>query len=112
MIDDLIRAQSGSTPSIAQLAALCHTTRRSLLRRVRRATGKSTSRYIAETQLGRAKTLLAASNMTLQQIAYETGYPTPSSFSSKFKSMTGMTPSAFRKRYAERRAGPPNGRSG
>lgn len=94
----LVHLGRGGLPTTKELAGYCNTTRRSLLRRVRKATGKSTSQYIAETQLNRAKTLLATSSMTLQQIAYEAGYANPSRFSSKFKSMTGMTPSAFRKR--------------
>lgn len=96
-IRKLIHSGRGGLPTTKELAGFCNTTRRSLLRRVRRATGKSTSQYIAETQLNRAKTLLATSSMTLQQIAYEAGYANPSRFSSKFKSMTGMTPRAFRK---------------
>lgn len=98
LIREHVRSRKGSTPTASELAGLCNMSRRSLLRRVRKATGKSTSRYVAETQLNKAKTLLVTSNMTLQQIAYEAGYASPASFSSKFKSLTGMTPSAFRNR--------------
>jgi AraC-like DNA-binding protein len=42
--------------------------------------------------------LLAISQMSLQQIAHEAGYSTARYFSSKFKSMTGLSPSAFRQK--------------
>jgi AraC family transcriptional regulator len=98
MVDDVIHSNGANVPKISDLAALCNTNRRSLLRRVRRATGKTTSRYLAEAKLTRAKMLLAISQMRLQQIAHEAGYSTASYFSSKFKSMTGLSPSAFRKK--------------
>ena len=41
IIQNQIRSRSGTVPTIMQLAVLCNTTRRSLLRRVRRATGMS-----------------------------------------------------------------------
>lgn len=97
MIHNAINSNGGCVPTIKELAALCNTNRRSLLRLVKGATGKTVSGYIGETKLNRAKMLLATSSMTLKQIAHEAGYSTASNFSSKFKSLTGMTPSAFRK---------------
>jgi AraC family transcriptional regulator len=98
MIQNVIQSNSGGVPTTTELAALCNTSRRSLLRLFRSATGKTPSRYIEETRLNRAKMLLATSKMTLKQIAYEAGYSTASYFSSQFKCMTGLTPSAFRKK--------------
>jgi AraC family transcriptional regulator len=57
----------------------------------------SPSRYIDETMLDRAKAFLATSEMTMKQIAYEAGYSTASHFSTKFRRLTGLTPSSFRR---------------
>ena len=96
MIHSLLAATRGHCPTTAELADKLHTSRRNLLRLFQATTGMSPSRYIDETMLDRAKGLLATSQMTLKQIAYETGYSTASHFSTKFRQLTGLTPSAFR----------------
>jgi AraC family transcriptional regulator len=98
MVDNVMQTNGANVPKVSDLAALCNTNRRSLLRRMRMATGKTTSRYLAEAKLNRAKMLLAMSQMSLQRVAHEAGYSTASHFSSRFKSMTGMSPSAFRRK--------------
>lgn len=98
MIQRLISARSGRSPTTAELAEKLNTSRRSLLRLFKATIGTSPSRYIEETKLDNAKTLLATSKMTLKQIAHEAGYSTASHFSSKFRQLTGLTPSAFRRR--------------
>jgi transcriptional regulator GlxA family with amidase domain len=79
------------------LAEKLHTSRRNLLRLFQAAAGMSPSRYIDESMLDRAKALLATSQMSMKQIAYEAGYSTASHFSTKFRRLTGLTPSAFRR---------------
>jgi AraC-like DNA-binding protein len=112
MIRHLIEPGHGSIPKVNELAALCHTSRRTLLRRLKTSTGKSPSRHVAETKLNRAKMLLATSQMTLKQIAYEAGYATASNFSSRFKALTGMTPTAFRASARRRHRDPGSASSG
>ena len=99
---DLINTTSGRFPTTAELAEQFNVGRRSLLRLFKSTTGTTPSRYIEETKLDRAKTLLATSKLTMKQIAYEAGYSTASYFSSKFHQLTGLTPSAFRKRARRR----------
>jgi AraC family transcriptional regulator len=98
IIHGLIGAAGGRFPTTAELAEKFNTSRRSLLRLFKETTGTSPSRYIGETKLDSAKTLLAASKLTMKQIAHEAGYSTASHFSSKFRQLTGLTPSAFRRR--------------
>ena len=96
MIHNFVTTSGGRCPTTAELADKLHTSRRNLLRLFQATTGMSPSGYIDETMLDRAKTLLATSQMTLKQIAYEAGYSTASHFSTKFRRLTGLTPSAFR----------------
>lgn len=98
IIHGLISRASGRSPTTAELAEEFNTSRRSLLRLFKATTGTAPSRYIDETKLDSAKTLLATSNMSMKQIAYEVGYSTASHFSTKFRRLTGLTPSAFRRR--------------
>jgi AraC family transcriptional regulator len=98
MLHALISHGSGRLPTTAELAEKCKLGRRDLLRLCKATTGMPPSRYIEETKLDRAKTLLATSKLTMKQIAYEAGYSTASHFSTRFGQFTGLTPSAFRRR--------------
>ncbi len=98
MMHALINHTGGRLPTTAGLAEKFKLGRRDLLRFCKETTGMPPSRYIEETKLDRAKTLLATSTLTMKQIAYEAGYSTPSHFSTRFGQLTGLTPSAFRSR--------------
>jgi AraC-like DNA-binding protein len=98
IIHGLIGAANGRFPTTAEVAEKFNTSRRSLLRLFKATTGTSPSRYIEETKLDSAKMLLATSKLTMKQIAYEAGYSTASHFSSKFRQLTGLAPSAFRRK--------------
>jgi AraC family transcriptional regulator len=96
LIHGLINSSRGRFPTTAELAEKLNLGRRELLRLFKATTGMPPSRYIEEAKLDRAKTLLAASKITMKQIAYESGYSTASHFATKFRQFTGFTPSAFR----------------
>jgi AraC-like DNA-binding protein len=98
MIHGLISHAGGRLPSTTELAAKFKLGRRDLLRLCKEATGMPPSRFIEETKLDRAKTLLVTSTLTMKQIAYEAGYSTASHFSTRFGQLTGLTPSEFRRR--------------
>jgi transcriptional regulator GlxA family with amidase domain len=98
MIHAMLSHTGGRVPTTAELAGKFNLGRRDLLRLCKETTGKPPSRYIEETKLDRAKTLLATSTLTMKQIAYEAGYSTASHFSTRFGQLTGLTPSAFRSR--------------
>ena len=50
-----------------------------------------------QTNLIRAKRLLAQNQLSLSHIALELGYSDAANFTRAFRSQTGMTPSAYRK---------------
>jgi AraC-like DNA-binding protein len=102
MIHGLIGASKGHLPTTAELARQFNTSRRSLLRHFKSATGTSPSRYIEDLKIGSAKTLLVTSKMSMKQIAHESGYSTASHFSARFRQLTGLTPSLFRGRARRR----------
>ena len=98
MIHALISQAGVRPPTTAELAEKVKLGRRDLLRLCKETTGMPPSRYIEQTKLDRAKTLLATSTLSMKQIAYEVGYSTASHFSTRFGQFTGLTPSAFRSR--------------
>lgn len=59
-------------------------------------TGFSPARYKLEIKIGKAKELLAHTNLSSQEVAYQTGFESPSYFNRAFKKITGQTPRDYR----------------
>lgn len=59
-------------------------------------TGSTIEKYLIAQRIERAKELLSYGELTLSQIADELHYSSVAYLSTQFKSITGMTPSAFR----------------
>lgn len=59
--------------------------------------GKHFFDFINEYRIEESKRLLKESELTIQQIMYEVGFNSKSSFNTAFKKSTSLTPSAFRK---------------
>ncbi len=63
--------------------------------------GVTISDYVWELRLEKAKTLLKSSNLPMKDIVESIGYIDISSFSRKFKEGAGMSPGAYRQKYAD-----------
>jgi AraC-like DNA-binding protein len=66
---------------------------RQLQRKLKAITNKSPIQLISSVRLHRAKELLLASDSTVAEIAFETGFTSPSYFSKCFKKEFGISPS-------------------
>jgi two-component system response regulator YesN len=58
--------------------------------------GLSFTEYLTQKRIDCAKTLLNSSQLSVKEIAYESGFQDPNYFSKIFKRITGMTPSEFK----------------
>ncbi len=58
--------------------------------------GTTIERYFISLKIERVKELLTYGELSLSEIAYRLGYSSSAHLSAQFKSVTGMTPSAFR----------------
>ncbi len=70
--------------------------RSQIFRKMKALTGRSPSQFIRGVRLEKAKELLAASDMTVSEIAYETGFSSLQYFSDVFYEAFGLRPSATR----------------
>lgn len=70
--------------------------RAQLLRRLKAITGNSPGHYIKTLRLQKAKELLETTELTISEVAYNTGFGSPSNFTKVFVEKFGMTPSQFR----------------
>jgi AraC-like DNA-binding protein len=62
--------------------------------------GKTPALYLAERRIERAQDLLRATNLTVTEVCMLVGYTSLGSFSTKFRELVGVSPSAYQARYA------------
>ncbi|WP_284616518.1 GlxA family transcriptional regulator [Aquabacterium humicola] len=85
---------------LASLAAALATTPRTLARKVKLAAGCSVGEHVRLLKLRQAGERLLQSSQTVAQVCHGLGYADDSSFRRAFSRVAGMTPTAFRRRYA------------
>lgn len=69
-------------------------------RKIKHLTGLSVSEFIRNTKLNKAAVLLRESGKSIAEIAYETGFSSPSYFSKSFKDYYKISPSEFNQNSA------------
>ena len=57
--------------------------------------------YVAERRIERAQDLLRATNLTVTEVCMLVGYSSLGSFSTKFREIVGVSPSAYQEKFAE-----------
>jgi len=62
----------------------------------RSITGTSPGRFLAAIRLQRAKNILLESDLSVTDISYRVGYNSPGTFTSRFTSSVGMSPTRYR----------------
>lgn len=97
----MIQAKYNAPIKIAELAALCHVTERTFLRRFVKATRTKPSEYIRRLRIQKACDLLENTQKTFEVIATEVGYEDVSACRKAFVSIIGLTPKEFRQRFVK-----------
>jgi transcriptional regulator GlxA family with amidase domain len=62
--------------------------------------GRTPGVYLSERRVERAQDLLRASNLTVTEVCFAVGFSSLGSFSSRFRAITGESPSQLQRRYA------------
>jgi AraC-like DNA-binding protein len=70
------------------------------LRSFAAAYGKTPAVYVTERRIERAQDLLRATNLTVTEVCMLVGYSSLGSFSTKFRQLVGVTPSAYQAEFA------------
>lgn len=92
-----LQARPGDTRSVAQWAALVHSTERTFTRRCQRALGMTLTAWRERLRTLRAMEALAG-GQTVDALAQSLGYASTSAFIAMFRRQTGTTPEAYRRR--------------
>ncbi|MGK0499003.1 MAG: transcriptional regulator GlxA family with amidase domain [Oceanicoccus sp.] len=94
---DWLRQHLNESINVAQLAMQLDLSQRSFNRRFKQATGTTANQYLQQQRLSNARELLRISNLSIQEVAAQSGYQDSSYFCDRFKKMMGQTPLAYRK---------------
>ena len=86
---------------IADIAKQVYLTEQYLMRSFNKITGISILEFITRERIWLAKELLIKTNYPIKQVADSVGYGNYTYFTKIFKRNTGMTPNAFREKYAK-----------
>lgn len=83
-------------PTVQHLAEQLHVSPSYLSDMLRSVTGQNAQQHIHNKLIEKAKEILATSNLTVAEVAYQLGFEHPQSFNKIFKSKTNLSPLAFR----------------
>ena len=75
--------------------------RKTLCTRFKKETGETFSSYVRRLRIERARRLIDTSDLSMAQIAYQTGFASQSHLQTVFKSATGYTPREWRNREVQ-----------
>ncbi|MCP3097973.1 GlxA family transcriptional regulator [Myxococcus sp. K15C18031901] len=99
---DWLEAHQCGPVTLAEAARAANLGERTLLRRFRKATGDTPLDYVQRLRVESARRLLETTPRTVEDISQAVGYADPTSFRRRFKARTGLTPDAYRRRFALR----------
>jgi len=94
----LLEAHHKSQRNVSFYARQLNITPKYLSAAVKEVSGKTSARWIDESVILEAKTLLKYSGMSIQEIAYHLNFSTQSFFGKYFKQHTGTSPSRYKRR--------------
>lgn len=86
--------------SVASLAQRAAQSPRTFARHFRRATGTTPHQWLTNQRVLRARRLLETSDLTVEQVATRSGLGTAANLRSRLDDAVGVTPTAYRRRFA------------
>lgn len=98
-----MQARFAKPVSVEEMAAHAGLSRRTFLRRFRKATGLTTSAYLQELRVQRARELLEGTGLEPQEVAWRVGYEDAGSLRRVFVEKVGITPREYRRRRSVQR---------
>jgi len=85
---------------LAGLAAVAGLSKFHFQRLFRATYGLTPAAYVSQRRVERAQDLLRATNLTVTEVCHAVGFSSLGSFSSRFRTLVGESPSDFQRRYA------------
>ncbi len=82
---------------LEKVASLANMTTPAFCRYFKKRSNKTFSEFVAEIRIGHACKMLDTKDVSIAEVAFESGYNTLSNFNMKFKEVVGVSPSRFAK---------------
>ncbi|MBY8882138.1 helix-turn-helix domain-containing protein [Streptomyces sp. PLK6-54] len=101
---DWMEEHLGEELTLAGLARRSEMSERTLGRRFREQTGTTPLQWVLRARVRRAQFLLENTDHTVERIADQAGFGSPTAFRERFKRVTGTTPYAYRSAFRGRAA--------
>jgi len=99
-IKDVVHLHLFSNLSVEELARLCNMSLSAFKRAFKKIFNDTPAQYINAERIKKAAELLKTSDLSISDIAYETGFNDPAYFARLFKHKTGFAPTDFRQQHA------------
>ncbi|WP_424984169.1 helix-turn-helix domain-containing protein [Maritalea sp. S77] len=96
---DQVRQQLNEPWSVTKLAALCHMSERTLMRRFQESVGLSPSQWLNRERVYFARTLLEKDHFTMDEIAQKAGFNTPETMRHHFRTQLKISPARYRGQF-------------
>jgi AraC family transcriptional regulator len=94
---EFVAANLAEPLGIAELAGIANLSPYYFARAFKQTRGQTPHQYIVMCRINRARELLAATKMTLSEIAYVTGFSSQAHMTTRFREAMGLTPGALRR---------------
>ncbi|PPS86301.1 GlxA family transcriptional regulator [Streptomyces sp. MH60] len=99
-----LRENLASDLSLADIAAHAGMSTRTLIRRFREQTGSTPLQWLHRARVRQAQHLLETTEHSVERIAAQVGFGSPTAFRDRFKRTTGVSPHAYRRTFGRRTA--------
>jgi transcriptional regulator GlxA family with amidase domain len=99
-VQDWLEENIDQPISIADMAGQAGMGERTFMRRFKKLIGDTPIGYLQQLRIETARRLLETTTATVEEITFMAGYQDVSSFRKLFKKQTGLSPSAYRKRFS------------
>jgi AraC-like DNA-binding protein len=87
---------------LGAVAAHAGYSRYHFIRAFKEAYGETPGQYLTHRRIERAEDLLRTANLTVTEICHLVGFSSLGTFSTRFKTLTGLTPSEYRAKHVGR----------
>lgn len=94
-----LEENAGRELTLEDIAGRADMSTRTLLRRFREQTGSTPLQWLHRTRIRQAQHLLETTGHSVERIAVQVGFGSPTAFRDRFKRVAGVSPQAYRKAF-------------
>lgn len=94
-----LQTELSASLTVAEMASRAAMSERTFVRRFRQATGMAPGEWLIAARVDRARDLLETTGLSVELVAAESGFGSPTTLRHHFKSRVGLSPKGYRERF-------------